>query len=60
MDQASKFGHIDVLDWWLKTSKEEGLELKYSEYSLVLASYTKSCDKRRILRRFVAGFLLYA
>jgi hypothetical protein len=34
VDYASYYGHVDVLEWWLKAHKESGLELKYSSCAM--------------------------
>jgi len=38
IDDASKNGHVNVLNWWLKS----GLELKYTSASMLEASLKKS------------------
>ena len=38
IDNASQNGHINVLDWWLKTSIKYKIKLKYSNYSIYYAS----------------------
>lgn len=41
MDEASRHGHVDVLEWWRTKS---GCELQYSEDALSSATFTRQID----------------
>lgn len=38
IDAASRFGYIDVLDWWLGVHHKYGIQLVYTEYAIDYAS----------------------